>query len=518
MKKNISIRVEEIRQIVPLVKNKVQGLKINSNPTNYEKLNTLISEETNVSVGNRFLCKFLFESQKTSEDYLVFRKERIEALYKFSSGKEREEFLKEKLNNTRDYRIYYISSQGNENEIRDFIDEAKSKHNAKLLKKQFVNTDVLGSDQFWNLLIKSNTAKIFICINEAILEHTESVYRLIKLFLEYDTRLFVDPNVTFLFSNNVLGRTGKSILNYKGRREFLSFWNDSYTSIESLLKETDHETVRELLQKEFDQIKQIRINILKLVNSLAELYKIGWNLESFESKNYVEVIQPLLRRLNHYKIKDLNSIIPDLEKQKKKDLLCVISYDKYYEDTEKKEMEEYFRTFYSRLSGKHNIMRIFNVKARRSGKGDFVSTYSKEMNENLYNYIKLIQGITREPVYLLFYTQDTWGNQEQQILYEQDYIIALPEQGIDYKRAIELNLANLLSVSNEIDNIDLFFTYPEDQLGVNKMIQLTEQNTVSIQKWLTDFSHRTNPLISNHKIFPVGKGSHEEIKKALKLN
>ena len=99
-------------------------------------MNALISEETSISVGNRFLCKFLFESQKTSEDYLVFRKERIEALYKFSSGKEREEFLKEEINNTRDYRIYYISSHGNESEIKDFIDEAKSKHNAELLKKQ----------------------------------------------------------------------------------------------------------------------------------------------------------------------------------------------------------------------------------------------------------------------------------------------------------------------------------------------------------------------------------------------
>ena len=442
--------------------------------------------------------------------------------------KSREEVLQNSILYT--YKIYYISSPNQKEEISDFIEQLKDKKNNISLKyEQFISVDKIGSSQFRKLLSDSSSStKIIICINQALLRDSDSVINLIDLFLGYDSRLFVDSNSIFLFSKSVINNeSDNSILNLSSKMHYFKYWQTELKTVGDALEDIP-DTVKTVIEEEKNKIEKITKGILKLLDSLTELYKVGWDFSLFEPNKYVEVIQPLLARINGYKVQKLEDITRSLEDKHSRDLLCVISYENYFEDTEKEEMETYFKNFYGKLSKNHNIHRIFCIKGYRNNRGKYYSLYSKELNKNIYDFLTLFKSDPehKHKAYLLVYVESPLLVEDYKIFYEQDYILSIPKQkGIKYLEDEDLTekiITNLKESKEESKeesklDVDMFFTHPEDETGENKMIKLSNQNLTSVKKWIADFIFRINKNSKTSNHFIVDSSEEETIKQILNI-
>jgi hypothetical protein len=528
MKKNIELSIEEIRTTSTLVIKKFnldfidEQIKVNSNPANYSKLQEEILQKFGLEVGNRFLCKYLFESQSITDDLMVFRKDRVEALYKYFSNQSRYDYLQN--HSILPIKVLYIpkltSFDNNKIEVSEFINIAQHK-NIFLEERDFENIVTTDASQFWNF-INNESLRLIICVNSSILQDLDGIQRLKELIFKYTSRLVVESNINFLFSQDLF-KDSHNINRLEGKNKFFEYWNDEKNNIESLESKPNYPSeIRKLLTEKKVKIQNIIENIFKILDSLVALYKIKGDVKAIESKNTVEIIQPITAKISGCEIRKLTDVISDLEYDNTtRDLLCVISYEKYFHNSERNEMLSYFKMFYDKL-GKHNIIRAYCLKGKKNTRNQFTATLKKSENINAYDYIQITSPKNNFSSYLLVYNESPFRVGGQRILYEQDYILSIPKQiGFDYHSQINIDerINEVLQSEDVLNDTKLFLTYPENPNGENQMIELTDLNDVALRKWLSDFCYRINTNIKtdNHETFKFVKNKDENIRKILKI-
>ncbi len=492
MKGNIEVSLAETRAIANELesyfneKNPDTKLVVNSNPSNYALLEKAISGKAVSTVGKRFLCKLIYESKKTRDRTLIFRLERINAVYRYVFKMSRGEFLKS--NSILPHKvIYFRVMQGldkKKEEIESFILQGRNM-GIRLEADDFTNIQALDSNQLLSL-INSNSVRIVICINRSILYDVDGMYLLREVLLSYVSRLALDPNIILLISDQLFVDP-LNIHRHNGRILLFDFWNQERSKINSNCS-------IELYSSEYlKKIEAIEKDSIKILHGISEIHKLNWNNSNLVHSQVNDTIHPITQRISQSKISDIYKVIEDLSRDdmKPRDLLCVISYEKYFHLSEREEMADFFREFYDKLESKHNIIRIFCLKGKVTARGDFRSLHPSDENETAVEYLSLGK---KSKVLFMIYNESPFQIGESSILYEQDYVLSMPAQGIDFEND---SMKNLNEKLNNISDPDLsecriILAYPEDEKGANRIIQLDNLNFVALKKWVLDFSTRVN--------------------------
>lgn len=533
MKNNIELSVEEVKTTAELIEKKYntesnfENLKVNSNPNNYSKLQEAIQGITGLKVGNRFLCKYLYESKSLNDELMVFRKDRVEALYIYFSGKNRDEYLE--THSLQPVKILYVPTLGLEIESSKEISEFKllaAEKNIILDDNHFENIITTDATQFWSY-VNNESINLLICINSSILSDLDGMLRLKELLFKYTSRLVVETNIDFLFSKDLFIED-RNINRFEGKNYFFEYWNNEFTTLESLeSNESYPDEIKKLLNQKKIKVNNIRESVFKILDSLVALYKIKGDISMVDAKNTIEIIQPITAKISGCEIRKLTDVISDLENEEPKDLLCVISYEKYFYDSELNEMLSYFEMFYKKLKSKHRIIRVYCVRGKRNTRGKFSSSLGQSENNNVLEFLKLTPKKDNCSSFLLVYNESPIRIGGLKLLYEQDYILSIPKQeGMNYGGGIEINnqINNILKsidsmVVTDRDRAKLFLTYQENAKGENQMIELTELNDIALKKWLSDFSYRINSKIetNNHECILFDKSNTDDLRNILKI-
>ena len=534
MKGNISISILEVRNLASAIQNKFEAdekklLKVNSNPANYEDLEEAIKKKEEaeaeeneeegemIEVGSRFLCKFLFESTKTEKEQMRFRRERVDLLYKYVFGKSRIDYLKS--NAVLPYKLIYkpsidLGEKVEKVEVDEFITLANER-GLELGPKDFINITDTDNEQFWNQ-VNAETHRLIICVNQGILEDLGGMTKLRELLLSYISRIAQDPNIVLLISRNLLSDK-LNIKKHKGQDTIHTYWDRELKRFEDEFKE-ELKNGSDFHQKKKNDIQQNRDSTFKILRAIVEIFNLNWVGTKLDKTNVVDDIQPIIAKISETNIEGLLKVVSGLEEGERKDLLCVISYNRYFHETEEEEMQRYFENFYNNLQHKHNIIRVFCVKAKRNSRAEFRSLLSKKENENVRQFMRLGKTVK---VFLLLYQESPMTVNNKTLLYEQDYILSVPALEIDYANTKNHQKDINEKVQDDIlKKSKIFLSYPEDDRGNNRMFQLDKLNFVAVNKWMSDFILRinTNIVTDNHLCIQYNPKDETQINKYLKLN
>lgn len=154
--------------------------------------------------------------------------------------------------------------------------------------------------------------------------------------------------------------------------------------------------------------------------------------------------------------------------------LCVISYNAYLrnDQNEINEMIKYFAKFKS-ASSANTIKRIFTIAGNGVDSEDLKTFFSKHAdttNEILLEYL-IINKICSIDTYLFTYDKNNGKNIKDKFFTQADYVIAIP------CGTKESGLKN-----------ELFFAYPEDSTGRNRIIRTSDTYLIKLME--QDFQFR----------------------------
>lgn len=317
-----------------------------------------------------------------------------------------------------------------------------------------------------------------------------------ELLLKYISRLVIDSSIKFLFSSNLFNDASLNITKYSGRLGITEYWQKELNEIIEIINRKEiPKSIKDELITEEKKVKKIIGDSYRILQALAEIYKLNWNGNKIQYSKTLDEIQPITKIISGCEVRKLNEVISDLENEKRRDLLCVISYEKYFHTSEIEEMVKYFQEFYGKLGSKHNIYRVFCIKGKKNNRGKFYSLLSREENINVYEYLTLSRGANARS-YLLIYDESPWLFYDTPILYEQDYILSLPTNEFNYSPDESIEKAINHLPDDDIPKTKLYLTYPEDERGTNRMIEL-KMNYAAIRQWILDFNFRIQSSIES---------------------
>lgn len=477
----------------------------NSNPDNYrlaaEQINVLLdsiltehgisNSQIDAKISHIFLRDFFYYQDENKK----VRQKSLDRLYFYLFSKSRKDFLS---NEKVDF--------SNKKQIFVTIGRSTPIGYVSLLSKKtgFVGQRIIQMTEIPSLMnnIYSRDVDVCIYVNEKFLKDERGIKILVELFSRRFISTVLNSSLTFEFSEEL--RTwgnSRNILDASGRLGYIRYWMNLKKDYLGALAQNDP------MRKLFNHLSSDTLSfMLRSLENAAITGNLGFNYS-------IDAFLPVLLRLcDDCKAEPLSNIYFDREDPafsnygKDFTYFCTIGSDKYLIKKEKSEMFSYFKQFATNLRNA-NLVRVFNVPAKRVKNKGWSSNLDIATNELLYQYVQLnvVSGVKTA----IFFYDDSKNLNDLEILLNQDYIFRFKQPEVRgnsigslaklaYENRKEIVRQYIPSLSNRDLHSEIYLPYPETFNGENQIMRI--KTGKYLEQLLGDFLKRVyKPEFSKHQ-------------------